>query len=244
MRSWRIYVDEALAEGRLVTLREERAHYASRVLRLRTGDPVTVFNGEGGEYHGAVREINKKTVTIETHVWHDYERESPLDVTLIQAVAAQEKMDFILQKAVELGVRGVIPVASARARVRLDPERAAKRLRHWRAIVVSACEQCGRNRLPEVHAVTDLDHCFASLAESSERWLLSPEAGAGLRGRRLPEVPVYLLVGPEGGFSPEERQRAKDHGFQPLRLGPRVLRTETAALAALAAMQTLWGDFQ
>ncbi len=240
----RFYHPGPLAVESEVALAPDAAHHASRVLRLHVGDALVLFNGEGGEYAGTITRIDKQGVTASVRERQDMERESPLDVTLVQAVSSSDKMDLVLQKAVELGVRRIVVVQSARGVVRLDAARSRKRLERWQQIIVGACEQCGRNRVPtltpEVAALTDW---LQKPQEGARRWLLAPDAEQRLRETECPQGEIQLLIGPEGGFTDDEYRAARTHGFTPIRLGRRVLRTETAALAALSAMQALWGDF-
>lgn len=245
----RFFCPPPLHAQRVVGLPEAAAHHALRVLRLRAGDPVVLFDGKGGEYAGRLVEAGR-AVRVELGAWRDIERESPLRITLAQALPAGDKMDWIVQKAVELGAVRVVPLAAARSVVRLVGERAARRVEHWRQVAVSACEQCGRNRLPEVLPVLDLRSWLAGLAGLAEkqgetdglRLLLSP-GGAALRlGEVSPRGGVALLIGPEGGLTDDESAAAAACGFRAVSLGPRILRTETAGLAALAALAALHGD--
>lgn len=247
----RFYCPGEIAAGRTIELPASAAHHAARVLRLEPGDGVVLFNGEGGEFLANIARIGKTgaAVVIEKHL--AVERESPLSITLAQAVCASEKMDWIVQKAVELGVSRIQPIAASRSLVKLTGERADKRVQHWRQVAISACEQCGRNRLPQVLTPRPLSGWLGEQMNLSKgaprdlRFMLSPTAKKSLR--EFPEPPsavtITLLVGPEGGFTPEEETAALVAGFIPLRLGGRVLRTESAALAAVAAMQALWGDY-
>lgn len=241
----RFYCDLPLAPGRLVELPAATARHATGALRLREGDALTLFNGAGGEYAGAL-ELRGKLAFARLTAHDATERESPLRIVLVQGISAGERMDLTLRKAVELGVWAIQPLMMRRSVVRLDAEKAARRLKHWRGIVVAACEQCGRNQPPALAEIRDGLQWLGSGAActGSHRYLLDPEGARGLAGSPVPDGPVLLLAGPEGGFDPVERQAALRAGFQPLRLGPRILRTETAALAALAAMQAVWGDFQ
>jgi 16S rRNA (uracil1498-N3)-methyltransferase len=243
MTSPRFYCPEILAQRGAAELPEQAAHHAARVLRLRVGDRVGVFNGLGGEGEARIADIGKRNVTLEIVDWLDVERESPLQVLLAQAISAGEKMDFTLQKAVELGIGNIQPLASERSVVRLSGERAEKRVAHWQGVVVAACEQSGRNRVPGVAPIRPLLDWLEQQDQSGLRLMLSPTAEIGLRDLPKPAGSVTLLVGPEGGLSLAEAEAAQRYGYTPVRLGARVLRTETAALAALAAMQTLWGDF-
>lgn len=242
MTTPRFYCPEILAQSGTAELPEQAAHHAARVLRLQAGDRVSVFNGRGGEGEARITDIGKRNVTLEIVDWHAVERESPLQVLLAQAISAGEKMDFTLQKAVELGVGNIQPLASERSVVRLSGERAEKRVAHWQGVVIAACEQSGRNRVPKVAPIRPLLD-WLGRQDGGLRLMLSPVAEVGLRDLPKPTGNITLLIGPEGGLSPAEAEAAQRYGFTPVRLGARVLRTETAALAALAAMQTLWGDF-
>ncbi|MDD5241047.1 MAG: 16S rRNA (uracil(1498)-N(3))-methyltransferase [Sulfuricella sp.] len=243
MAAPRFYCPEIPARKGMAELPEQAAHHATRVLRLKEGDAVTVFNGQGGEGDACITAISKHHVSMEITDWQNVERESPLQVHLAQAISAGEKMDYTLQKAVELGIGNIQPLASERSVVRLSGERADKRVAHWQGVVISACEQSGRNHVPQVAAIRPLLDWLPQGGANSLRLMLAPGAEIGLHDLPKPGGAVTLLIGPEGGLSPVEADAAKRVGFTPVRLGVRVLRTETAALAALAAMQTLWGDF-
>ena len=243
MTTPRFYCPEILARSGVAELPEQAAHHAARVLRLQPGDPVSVFNGRGGEGDARITDIGKRNVTLEIVGWQAVERESPLQILLAQAISAGDKMDFTLQKAVELGIANIQPLAGERSVVRLSGERADKRVAHWQGVVVAACEQSGRNRVPEVAPIRPLLDWLGQQDRPGLRLMLSPVAETGLRDLPRPDGNITLLVGPEGGLSPAEAEAALRYGYTPVRLGARVLRTETAALAALAAMQTLWGDF-
>jgi 16S rRNA (uracil1498-N3)-methyltransferase len=240
----RFYHPHPLDEGMIAALDPEAGHHAARVLRLHVGDALVLFTGEGGEYACTVHAIDKHSVSVAVGIWNRIDRESPLDVTLVQAIASADKMDFVLQKAVELGARRIVVVESARAVVRLDRERARKRMERWRQILIGACEQCGRNRVPVLAPeLLPLAQWLDGLEEGARRWMLSPHAETTLRASERPQGEIQLLIGPEGGFTDQEYAHAQAQGFRSIRLGARVLRTETAGLAALAAMQALWGDF-
>lgn len=221
----------------------EAAHHAAKVLRLKDGDHIVLFDGRGGEYPAVITGMAKQSVSVEISPKLERECESSLKVTLAQGISGGDKMDFTLQKAVELGVAHIQPIACERSVVKLSGDRAEKRLRHWRQVVISACEQCGRNRVPEVAPILSLHDWLGTLNGEELRLTLAPGAPGGLKDLGPPAVPVTLLIGPEGGLAPGEMTAAASQGFTSVRLGPRVLRTETAALAALAAMQALWGDF-
>ncbi|HXE40958.1 MAG TPA: 16S rRNA (uracil(1498)-N(3))-methyltransferase [Azonexus sp.] len=239
----RFYCREALAPGAHVELPEPVARHAVRVLRLPPGAPMVLFDGRGGEYPARIERIERDRVLAELGAWQDVERESPLAITLVQALQVGEKMDFTIQKAVELGVRDIVPVESRRSVMRLAGERAAKRVAHWQGVAASACEQCGRNQVPLIAPLEKLENWLARPTHATLRLMLAPDAE-----RALVEIPpageVQLLIGSEGGLDPQEVIAATQAGFQAVRLGPRVLRTETAGLAALAAMQAIWGDFR
>jgi 16S rRNA (uracil1498-N3)-methyltransferase len=243
MSTPRFHVPAALTVSSTLDLPEAVAHHAARVLRLRSGDAITLFNGSGGEYAARITAVGKHAVTVAVERYDPVERESPLPITLVQAVSSGERMDLTIQKAVELGVARIVPVESERCVVQLKGERAAKRMAHWQQVVVSACEQCGRNRIPEVRMISPLNVWLAAEEIDTQRWVLLPGAETALRDLPRPQKPIELLVGPEGGLTEAEVDAARRAGYQSVRLGPRVLRTETAAPALLAALQALWGDF-
>jgi len=239
----RFYCPIPLQTGRTVTLPDEAAHHALRVLRLRSGDAVLVFDGRGGEYSGRVTETSP-VFRLALTAWHDVERETTVALTLAQALPSGDKMDWVVQKAVELGVTAIQPLQSKRGVVRLAGERAEKRRNHWQQVAIAACEQSGRNRVPEIAPLFDLPHYLARPPGDNEtRLLLSPHADLSLSDLPRPTGAVTLLIGPEGGFDEQEEATALAVGFLAVRMGPRVLRTETAGLAALAALLAMWGDF-
>lgn len=236
----RFYVDGALRPGSNCFLSEDRAHHAVNVLRVRPGDAVTLFNGRGGEYPSRVAAIERRKVMVDVLSHDPVERESPLHVTLVQGVSAGEKMDFTIRKAVELGVAEIRPVLAAASVARPKAERAAARHGHWQRIAISACEQCGRNRIPAVHSLLPVAEYRP--ANEATRILLSPRSQLAFTKVQFKET-ILLAAGPEAGFNAEEEAAFARAGFVPARLGPRVLRTETAALAAIAALNALKGDF-
>jgi len=236
----RFYLDQPLRPGSTCVLPEDSAHHAVHVLRARAGDAVTLFNGRGGEYPSRVAAIERLKVMVDILSHDPVERESPLHVRLVQGVSAGERMDFTIRKAVELGVAEIQPVLAAASVARPKGERAAARREHWQRIAISACEQCGRNRIPAVHeliAATEFRDPGAAT-----RILLSPRSELPFSRVKFSET-IVLAAGPEAGFNAEEEAAFLRAGFVPARLGPRVLRTETAALAALAALNALRGDF-
>ena len=243
MRIPRIYVPQTLRPGREVELPVQAGEHLARVLRLDRGHPLRLFDGSGDEYEAELASLAKRSVTARVLESAEAEdRESPLRITLAQGIARGEKMDWILQKATELGVARIVPVVTDRTEVKLDAERAERRVAHWEAVVASACEQCGRRRLPEVSEPMKLGDWAASLDDDAGlRLALDPHGD--LAPRDLPKgTRATLAVGPEGGLSDHDLATLGAAGFRGLRLGPRILRTETAGLAALAVMQALLGD--
>jgi 16S rRNA (uracil1498-N3)-methyltransferase len=242
----RFHFEGRLGNGSEVRLQPDAAHHAVRVLRLNVGEPVMLFDGRGGEFEARITRIDRGEVSVKTGAHLDIERESGLNIQLVQGLSSGDRMDITLQKAVELGVAAIQPVATERSIVKLKDERAQRRMEHWQNLVISACEQCGRNRVPEVLPLLDLPDWMAQLnvlvPDDEARLLLSPAATVPLK-ELVPPARLMLLIGPEGGLSSAETQLAQSRGFRPVRLGPRILRTETAALAALSAIQALWGDF-
>ena len=239
----RFYSASALAAGIPIELSSTAAHHAANVLRLRPGAALILFDGRGGEYSATLERVEKKRVLAQVQSHFPLERESPLAVRLVQALSARDRMDTTLQKAVELGVAHIVPVISQRSVVRLSGERADNRIAHWQQVAISACEQCGRNRVPQVEPIVSLTTFLERPPSNISRWMLAPHAEQALRSLDKPPATVELLVGPEGGLTEEEERAAAHAGFIPVRIGPRILRTETAAPALLAAMQALWGDF-
>jgi 16S rRNA (uracil1498-N3)-methyltransferase len=242
MRLTRAYVDAALEPGAHVALSGSAAAHLTRVLRLRPGATVTLFNGQGGEYAASIERVQGGDVMVAIGEHRPVERESPFPLTLAQGVSRGERMDLVVQKATELGVSRLVPVLTERSIVRLDDEQADRKSSHWRAIAIAACEQCGRNRLPEVALPSQLREFLRQPAGENVRLLLSPAAT-----RRIEDVPraaggATVLIGPEGGLSDEEQALAEAAGYTAVNLGPRVLRTETAAIAALTLLQREFGD--
>ena len=239
----RVYVPDAIPPHGIFDAPPDAAHHLAHVLRLTAGDVLVVFDGRGLEYPATIERMGKSAVTLRVAEPNEVDRESPLRVTLAQGISSGERMDYTVQKAVELGVSAIQPLATERSVVRLSGERAVKRVAHWQAIAVAACEQSGRNVVPQVSPVAAVTGWLANAPPDALRLTLSPDAESTLHELERPGSPIVLLVGPEGGLSPRERADARAAGFVGVRLGPRVLRTETAALAAIAAMQALWGDF-
>jgi 16S rRNA (uracil1498-N3)-methyltransferase len=251
----RFYCPRPISIDEIVPLPASAAHHASRVLRLQAGAGLVLFNGNGGEFHGVLEWIDRNGAAVSVKKYLSIERESPLVITLAQAICASEKMDWIVQKGVELGINHIQILTTKLSVIKLSGERAERRVRHWQQVAISACEQCGRNRIPQVLPATSLSiWCGAQMsarknstgeASSGLSFVLSPGAKKGLRDFSGPSPisSVTLLVGPEGGLTPDEEAAAMVAGFIPLSLGARILRVETAGLAAASATQALWGDY-
>ncbi|WP_374288343.1 16S rRNA (uracil(1498)-N(3))-methyltransferase [Pseudomonas fluvialis] len=239
MRLSRFFIDAPLSLGQH-TLPEAQAHYIGRVLRHAVGDALQLFDGSGQEYRGALIEVSKKAVRVELSEQLAGLPESPLHIHLGQGLSRGERMDWAIQKATELGVAAITPIVSERCEVRLKDERADKRLAHWRQVAISACEQCGRSVVPQIHAPQLLADWLAQ-QNADLRLVLHPQAEA-LTSHPRP-ASLAFLIGPEGGLADSEVSQAQAAGFLGARLGPRVLRTETAPVVALSVAQQLWGDF-
>jgi 16S rRNA (uracil1498-N3)-methyltransferase len=242
VRTPRVYVDSPLAAGRTLELPGDAAAHLARVLRLGAGDAVILFNGDGRDYAARLLGAGRQGTRVVVEAAGEPEPAPPLRLHLAIGVSRGERMDFAIQKAVELGVAGVQPLFAERSVVRLDAARGERRAAHWRGVLVAACEQSGRRRLPVLHPPLPLVAWLSGA--SGAGLLLDPGADRSLADLPAPGSDLTLLVGPEGGLSPEERARALQAGFAGVRLGPRILRTETAPLAALAAIQALWGDLR
>ncbi len=256
MRLTRCFVAAELASAATITLPPGPSTHVAKVLRLRVGAALTLFNGHGGEFEAQILALERAGVRVQVGAHHALEREAPVAVTLMQCLARAERMDWIVQKATELGVAVIVPIESEHSVVRLDEQAAQRRHQHWQAVAISACEQCGRNRIPEISLATTFERACAGQAEDPGpgpgerlRLLLAPGASQSVadaitaRRDRAPKASVSMLIGPEGGLSAQEFALAEHHGFLACRLGPRVLRAETAPLAALATIQALMGDF-
>lgn len=243
MRVRRIFHEGPLAAGDRVTLASAAAEHLCRVLRARAGDRVLLFDGTGGEFHAEILAgTDTSTVLRVLERNTSPTTESPLDITLLQGVSRGERMDFVLQKATELGVTTIVPVITERCVVRLDGRQAEKRHTHWRAITAAACEQCGRTILPVLAPVTTLATLLTRASTGTTRVMLSPDGERPLSEVARNATHIEILIGPEGGLAPTEQQRARSAGFIGTSLGPRVLRTETAALVAVAVVQLVAGD--
>ena len=244
MASTRLFVNDTLGSGIELQLGREQAHYLGRVLRLRDGDLLTVFNGDNGEFDAHVTSLAKNSATVVVDTALETATESALKIHLVQGISRGERMDFVVQKATELGVKRITPVFTEYGVVKLNGARAAKRNDHWQSVAIGACEQSGRIRPPLIDAPVDLNAWFgAGTKEADSDLILRPGAATPLSSIAAPVTKVCLLIGPEGGFSDTEYEDAEIAGFAAVSLGPRVLRTETAALTAIAVVQSLWGDF-
>jgi 16S rRNA (uracil1498-N3)-methyltransferase len=244
MRSIRLFTDAPLEPGHTLTLPAPAAAHALRVLRLKSGDAVTLFNGNGHDYPARLVAASIRDVRAEVTSRASTARESPLQITLIQALARGEKMDWIVQKATELGVARIVPVTTERSEVKLDAARGKQRLEHWRAVAIAACEQCSRNVIPVIEAPVELSTWLKTpgAMEPGSRWLLHPDAATRARDLQAAPGELLLAVGPEGGFGENDLDALHGAGFRGLSLGPRILRTETAGVVAIAALQALYGD--
>lgn len=243
MRLTRVHVTESLQVGKRIAVEGAAANHITRVLRLRAGEPLTLFNGSGAEYAATILEFHRDAVVVEVGREQTVNRESSLPLTLAQGISRGERMDWILQKATELGGSRIVPVFTERSVVRLDAKQAERKLQHWRAIAIAACEQCGRNMIPEIAHPTDLFEFVGNGVEPHRtRLLLSPISDVSIDEVSVAAAGVTVLIGPEGGLTENEQEVALRSGFTSVRMGPRVLRTETAAIAALTILQHRFGD--
>ncbi|HMK85985.1 MAG TPA: 16S rRNA (uracil(1498)-N(3))-methyltransferase [Steroidobacteraceae bacterium] len=237
----RVYVEAALRPGALIELPGAAAQHLARVLRIRSGQEIVLFNGDGREHAATIEGVRGSRVTVAVRDSRLVDRESPLAVTLLQSIARGDRMDVIVQKTTELGVARIVPVLSERGVVRLDASQGPLKAAHWRGIAVSACEQCGRNRLPVIEHPRRLLDYLGESRGNGPRLVLEPERGASPARQQIGAA-VEIAVGPEGGFAPGELEAFRIAGFVAVRLGPRVLRTETAAIAAVSWLQSRYGD--
>ena len=243
MTTTRLFIDDDLRSGQELRLGSEKTRYVGRVLRLRVGDSLAVFNGRDGEFGATIYTLGRSAAGLLIGERVDSAAESPLKLHLVQGVSRGERMDFVIQKATELGVKRISAVLTQHGVVRLDATRAAKRRDHWQSIAESACEQSGRIRPPLIDPIMDINDWYgARTKETDTDLILRPYAETALASVTAPATKVCLLIGPEGGFSDKEYGDAEAAGFAAVSLGPRILRTETAAVAALTIAQTLWGD--
>ena len=241
MRIPRIYIDQPLAVRAQLCLGEEASRHIARVLRMQTGRELILFNGQGGEYRASITAVDKRRVEVALTAFDAIERESPLQITLGIGISRGERMDWVMQKATEMGVTAITPLFTGRTEVRLSGARLEKKHQHWRQVVAAACEQCQRNRLPQIDLPQALGDWLPRVA-AARRFVLHHRSGDGALDTAVKPESVALLIGPEGGLDNAEITAAEARGFAPLALGPRVLRTETAPLVAISLLQHLWGD--
>ena len=244
MRLSRVYTDQILTTDTSVTITGQAARHIKQVLRLRRGDRLRLFNGDGKEYMAILAATDRTSVSLQINTPVDTLPEPSLEIRLAQGIARNDRMDLILQKSVELGVSQIQPLWMQRSQARVQGERLVKRMQHWQGVITSACEQCGRATLPELVAPIHYAEWLNANNGNGMGLMLQPDSGQVLTGLDKPGGNITLLVGPEGGMNPDECTLAMTAGYIGIRLGARILRTETAALAALAGIQTLWGDFR
>jgi 16S rRNA (uracil1498-N3)-methyltransferase len=247
MSTPRFYCDPAILNALSISgeikLPESAATHATRALRLNIGDDVTLFNGDGNDYSAQLTVVKKNEVRAKINRLTPVKNETSISIHLAQAISSGDRMDFTIQKAVEMGVASIQPITSQRSVVKLSGERAEKRTSHWQNVAISACEQCGRATVPVVKAPLSLSQWLSTINSSELLITLAPNAGLSLKNIPAPKTDIHLLIGAEGGLTDDEIKLSIQQGFKAIRLGKRILRTETAPLAAIAAMQTLWGDF-
>jgi 16S rRNA (uracil1498-N3)-methyltransferase len=243
MRISRLYTPQALIQGEELVITGQTAHHLAHVLRVRSGASVQVFDGKGCEHRACVTTIKRTGIMLEIAEPVAAQQESSLDITLLQGITRNDRMDLILQKAVELGVKTIQPIWMQRSQAHMKGTRIEKRVTHWLGVIIGACEQCGRATVPHLSEPMNFTDCMLAQDTSCLRFLLQPGSTTGLGAVTVSDKKIHLLVGPEGGLNTDEQSLAKSAGFTGIHLGQRILRTETAALAALAGMQALWGDF-
>ena len=241
MREIRIYQPGEYHCGQLLELSPEAVQHVAVVLRMQPGEKLTLFCGDNQEFAASIETAKKKQVIVRIDSVKENSRESPLIVHLAQAVSKGERMELVMQKAVELGVSSITPLITERCAVKLDKERMAKKLHQWQAIVIAACERSGRNKVPVVHQPLNLDD-YVKTAQAKLKFILHPDCGTTWRNYSFGQADVALVIGPEGGLTDDEINLACHHEFLPLSLGPRILRTETAAITALSVLQAVGGD--
>jgi len=243
-RAPRIYHPQRLGADERYTLTGDQHRHLSRVLRLKAGAELTLFDGRGGEYAATIEEVQRAASRVRTGDYRDVDNESPVHVRLAQGVGRGERTDYAIQKAVELGVTSIVPLLTRRGVVRLDAQRAQRRLAHWRGVIVHACQQCGRNSIPELSSVVALEEWLRGYECGGLDLILDPNSPISVSDLEYSGGLVTVLVGPEGGLEADEREAARAVGFRGVSLGPRTLRTETAAVAGVTAIQLRWGDLK
>ncbi len=240
MRVSRVYYEGKLSTSELITLPQETSHYVLNVLRLKIGSNLIIFNGEGGQYHSSIAQYEKKNAIVKINEYDFHNRESFFNIHLAQSISRGEKMDWIIQKAVELGVTSISPILTEFSSIKLDTQRSVQRLHHWQKIMISACEQSGRTKLPTLFPIKDYGSWIKDIKEEIKIYC-DPKATEPIT-KIKPSTTLLILIGPEGGLSPKEIEMAQSQFFKGVSLGPRILRTETAALTALSIAQSCWGD--
>lgn len=238
----RLFQQMPLHTGAEVLLETDASHYVLHVLRFKPNDELHLFNGDGGEYRATLLEGSKRQARFAVHEHLNIECESPLTLHLGQALARGDRMDYAIQKAVELGVTEITPLITAHCAVKLNPQHLASKQEHWKKVIISACEQCGRNRLPTLNPILSLEAWAAQCPPATDSFVLSPTATLHLKQFTTPHAALRLVIGPEGGLSEEDLEICRSRDFKEINLGPRILRTETAAAAAIAVLQAMWGD--
>lgn len=241
MRIPRLFIDLGLSSGETVSLSRDKAHHLSKVLRMRAGNVITLFNNSGYEFDSIIVELTKKSAEVEIRTSRQVENESPLNITLCLAIARAQHMDFSIQKAVELGVNKIVPVITEFSNVKLDDSRVQNKMTHWQNIIINATEQCGRAKLPELLDPISFSECLA-FDVTTTRLILHPSSQEAMSAMTIDNKELILLVGSEGGFSDTEVQAAIEEKYTSISLGPRILRTETAVVSAISNAQQLWGD--
>lgn len=241
MRSTRVYIAGLDTKSSNITIKDQTARHLIKVLRLKPGSEIMLFDGDNHEYQGTISAVTQREVEVEIFSSSPTTRESPLNISLFQGMARGERMDWVLQKATELGVSQVTPVFTSRSTIKLDDKRIDKRMDHWRSIVINACEQCGRNRLPRINLPVGLPEALQQLPSGMNAFQLDPDAKTRFTDLESPRT-IGLFIGPEGGFAEDEKQLMSRSGVTSIRFGPRILRTETAGIAAISAIGALWGD--
>lgn len=241
MRKPRIYSEQQLQVDCSIDLSERVANHVGHVLRMKPGESLVLFNGQGGAWMARIENVNKRSIIVYIESYIEGDAQSPLTIELGQTLSRGERMDYVIQKATEVGVTSITPLWSERCEVKLNAERQDKRVKHWQQLAISACEQCGRNIVPTIHAPVKLENWLSSRA-TELNFVLHHRTHEKLNGFEQPES-VSLLIGPEGGLTSQEIKLAESYHFNPLVLGPRILRTETAPIVAVSLMQYLWGDY-
>ncbi len=243
MRKTRVYINSNLTSGEIVVVDQETSHHLANVLKIRKGESVNAFDGSGGYFEAEIINQDKKSISILPGKFVDDKREPAIKLTLAQALVRGQKMDYVIQKAVEVGVHRIVPLLMEFCNVKLEADRLKNRMGHWQKIIINACEQCGRNILPEISSPVELSS-WVNQDESPLRLALLPDSGLSINNIKGQDGNISLICGPEGGFSEEEVESCNGAGYQALSLGPRILRTETAAVAGLVICQSRWGDMR